>query len=362
MLDVSLFEFGFTHHRKVRRLSDAAFRLWVTAIDHANEDGSDGAILRVDIDCYPHAPKTAEERDATIKELVDCGLWIPTETGWEVHDFLQWQESAAERKRRKTNNPDLPLRPANVQPEPAGRSSQLDNGWPKASQLGGVARASGASRTPAGRFQPRQLAGPADSSQPPAGSQPGGAACFPPHPLSDLPESGSKEERESGSSELPESKGSGRAKAARRTRLPDDWAPNDEHRTRASQLGLKLDAELEKFRAHAVATGRVMANWNATFTTWLLNAERWAPRGSQAPVQGAFGSRPQQSAQELEEARRRARNALIDDAKAGRYGAKAREWAESGQNLRALADKLEKAPRRPGAHDFQAALKGAANE
>lgn len=360
MIDVSLFEFGFTHHRKVRRLSDAAFRLWVTAIDHANEDGSDGAIPRVDIDCYPHAPKTPEERDATIAELVKSGLWHETESGWEIHEFLQWQESAAERKRRKTNNPDQPSTPANIQPAPADTSSQLDNGWPKASQLGGVARASGASRTPAGRFQPRQLAGPADSSQPPAGSQPGGAACFPPHPLSDLPESRSKEERESGSPELPESKGSGRAKAARRTRLPDDWAPNEEHRTRASQLGLKLDAELEKFRAHAVATGRVMANWNATFTTWLLNAERWAPRGSQAPQGRAFESRGDRNPSDAEEERRRRRNSLLDDAKAGRYGEQIRKAAESGNNLRALIDKLETMPR-PAGNVARDALKGASN-
>jgi hypothetical protein len=42
-----------------------------------------------------------------------------------------------------------------------------------------------------------------------------------------------------------------------------------------------------------------------------------------------------------DEERRTTRNNLLDDAKAGRYGAKAKAWAESGKNLRGLADKLE---------------------
>lgn len=59
------------------------------------------------------------------------------------------------------------------------------------------------------------------------------------------------------------------------------------------------------------------------------------------------------------EERRRTRNNLIDDAKAGRYGGKYRAWAESGERPRELADELERLPRRPGAGDFNAALKGA---
>lgn len=62
-------------------------------------------------------------------------------------------------------------------------------------------------------------------------------------------------------------------------RLPDEWHPNDSHAERASSAGLDLATEAEKFRAHALANDRRQANWNASFTTWLINAEQWkAPK------------------------------------------------------------------------------------
>jgi hypothetical protein len=46
----------------------------------------------------------------------------------------------------------------------------------------------------------------------------------------------------------------------------------------AAAEGLSLASEAERFRLHAEATGRLMANWNAAFTTWLINAKRFGPR------------------------------------------------------------------------------------
>jgi hypothetical protein len=48
-----------------------------------------------------------------------------------------------------------------------------------------------------------------------------------------------------------------------------------------------------------------------------------------------------------DEERRITRNNLIDDAKLGRYGSKAKAWAESGKNLSDLADKLEQKRAQP---------------
>jgi hypothetical protein len=270
MIDVSLFAFGFTHHRKVRRLCDAAFRLWVTAIDHANQDRSGGLVTPDDIDCYPRAPRD-EFREAAIAELVTLGLWVPTEGGWLIHDFDEWQSRPAEHQ---------PARPAVTSRTPAGSPSQL----------GGVARAAGAKRGPGGRFGPsRTPAGIQPNS--PAEHQPagdGGAACFPPDPLSDRKDAESLGiESTSGISDQPESKGS---PSRRRTRLPAGWSPTEEHAARASREGVSLAAEVERFRLHAESTGRVMANWNAAFTTWLINAPRFAPRGgARGPVQPSHG-------------------------------------------------------------------------
>jgi hypothetical protein len=121
--------------------------------------------------------------------------------------------------------------------------------------------------------------------------------------------------------------------------LPEEWRPNEEHLKRARELGLNCRLERDKFRSHADAAGRVMANWDAAFTTWLLNAQNFAPRGA-----GASQSR---GTALPEEERRLVRNRLLDDAKAGLYGPKAKEWADSGKGLAELADKLEAQRSRP---------------
>lgn len=123
--------------------------------------------------------------------------------------------------------------------------------------------------------------------------------------------------------------------------LPEEWRPNEEHLKRARELGLNCRLERDKFRSHADAGGRVMANWDAAFTTWLLNAQNFAPRGP-----GASQSR---GTALPEEERRIVRNRLLDDAKAGLYGPKAQEWAASGKGLGELADKLEAQRSRPSA-------------
>lgn len=54
--------------------------------------------------------------------------------------------------------------------------------------------------------------------------------------------------------------------------LPDDWAPTADHLARCHDLGIDPALELAKFRAHAEANDRRQANWNASFTQWLLSA------------------------------------------------------------------------------------------
>lgn len=60
-----------------------------------------------------------------------------------------------------------------------------------------------------------------------------------------------------------------------KTTLPDGWTPKPKHRTRAFELGLDLDAEAESFTSSAEANGRTYANWDAAFTYWLNNANKF---------------------------------------------------------------------------------------
>lgn len=79
-----------------------------------------------------------------------------------------------------------------------------------------------------------------------------------------------------------------------RTRLPDNWQPTEEHKTRAVQDGIDLSAQVARFRAHAEANDRRQANWNAAFTQWLLNVPEWqrhrtgrpGPQATPFPVNG----------------------------------------------------------------------------
>lgn len=66
-------------------------------------------------------------------------------------------------------------------------------------------------------------------------------------------------------------KDDGRKRPARE--LPDDWKPNAKHESYAATNGLDLDLEAERFRNHAEANDRRLANWDAGFSNWLTKAD-----------------------------------------------------------------------------------------
>lgn len=59
------------------------------------------------------------------------------------------------------------------------------------------------------------------------------------------------------------------------TRLPDDWMPSQDHCDKATQLGLDIDEQVERFRNHAAANDRRQASWNASFSNWLLQSSKY---------------------------------------------------------------------------------------
>lgn len=71
--------------------------------------------------------------------------------------------------------------------------------------------------------------------------------------------------------------------ASRKTRIPDDWAPNESHATKAAEIGIDLIAEADNFRDHAIANGKTFADWSRGFHTWLNNAIKFGPRPGGRP-------------------------------------------------------------------------------
>ena len=56
------------------------------------------------------------------------------------------------------------------------------------------------------------------------------------------------------------------------TPLPDDWCHDVKHERLANEMGVVFYDELMKFRDYWKSEGRVKADWDATFCTWLRNA------------------------------------------------------------------------------------------
>lgn len=65
---------------------------------------------------------------------------------------------------------------------------------------------------------------------------------------------------------------------ARRHEIPNDWRPTPDTRALAAGLGLDCDSEAERFRLHAKANRRRLADWDTGFELWLkTTASRHTP-------------------------------------------------------------------------------------
>lgn len=81
---------AFADHPKVVGLSDAAFRLHVTAILYAARYETDGEIPGGALDRMGGSPGCAAE-------LADAGLWDITPGGYAIHDYLKYNPSREQR-------------------------------------------------------------------------------------------------------------------------------------------------------------------------------------------------------------------------------------------------------------------------
>jgi hypothetical protein len=131
-LSHSRFELGFTRHRKVFRLGDAAFRLWASAIDYSREQRTDGVIEPADLVAIPRGTAGAW-KPAVAAELVAAGLWHKRDGGgWQIHDFLDWQDSSVEANRKREQARERMRRVranssrTNAEPSPTDRTRSPD--------------------------------------------------------------------------------------------------------------------------------------------------------------------------------------------------------------------------------------------
>ena len=238
-------------HPKFAGLSGNAVRLWLYALCWCNAQQADGHVPKSMIRTFGSSAKDVEA-------LIMAGLWEATDDGWVFHNYLRYQPSKAkiEAKREQISNRVTLHRK---------RSRNI------------VTLEAGAEPVTQVYASPQSQSQSQDQRDPPVVPQPGDANEAPTKP----------------------------ARAKRRSALPAAWEPTPAHAAKASELRIPIDPQAEKFRAHALATGRLMADWNAAFTTWLLKAADWArptyPPKSAASQQESIFERAQRLTAEYEE-------------------------------------------------------------
>jgi hypothetical protein len=137
-LSYSRFALGFSRSRKISRLSDPAYRLWSSAIDYTREQLTDGFLDEKDLQTIPRGGAGGSWKVAVVTELVTAGLWIRSGSGWQIREFLDWQDSAAQvraqkdkarermrsvRANKTKTSPDVPLTDSFIlDPDPSSDS------------------------------------------------------------------------------------------------------------------------------------------------------------------------------------------------------------------------------------------------
>lgn len=80
------------NHAKLLALSAFAFRLWVEGLAYCQKHLTDGAITHTALRTFRYATgKHVAELSASVDGMAP--LWQPVESGYTVHDYLQWNDS-----------------------------------------------------------------------------------------------------------------------------------------------------------------------------------------------------------------------------------------------------------------------------
>ncbi len=77
----------------------------------------------------------------------------------------------------------------------------------------------------------------------------------------------------------------------RRIQLPDDFTPDVTGLLKASNAGIPMPHELEKFKDYHRAKGNTMADWQAAWRTWVGNAVDYAKRNGKGKGNGFTNAR-----------------------------------------------------------------------
>lgn len=247
------FEDRFPWHRKVRGLSDTAFRLHVSAVCWSVEHLTDGTVLRSQL----HLLSDVKRPTTAAKELTTAGLWDENaeRTGWELHDFLTYNESRSVVLARREADAERKRRGRAARPLPAGTAQSPDGVHPESagSPDGQTVGVQVESTPESGRTTPTR-----------------------PDPTLEQPTT---------------SVVALRGATKRATRIPEVWPPDQQTAdalaewAREATPGLQnLKAETENWQDWHRAKGDTAKDWTASWRTWMRRAQKDAEKHNGATV------------------------------------------------------------------------------
>lgn len=90
---------GLPDNPKVEELTDGAFRLYISALCHAQRHLTDGHIKDSRVNRL--IPRF---KSAYITELVNAQLWEPNGNGYIIHDFTHWNKNREYWEKRRADD------------------------------------------------------------------------------------------------------------------------------------------------------------------------------------------------------------------------------------------------------------------
>jgi len=245
----------FPRHTKIAPLTDAAFRLHLSALAYCREHETDGFVPESEVSTLTKH----QNKKPLFKELEDARgaredsrpLWSRSDrgkvAGWQIHGYLEWNESHAilEAKRERERVRIRDTRGAHVGAN-AGANRQ-----PTLFQQNGNNEPTLPPRTDSGAPAPTRAGAP--------------------------PLQVSKSKQDPDLSGNPDGD-SNRARGGRGSTLPTGWAPTEADIAFAAKRGWdvgRIADEAVQFASHHTAKGTISKSWAASWITWVMQGLRF---------------------------------------------------------------------------------------
>lgn len=229
---------------KWRMATKGGRALWITALSWCMDQLTDGHVPKGMLRMLDGSPADA-------RSLVTVGLWEMGDSGWQFHDWQDYQPDAASIR--------------------AKREKESEGG-----QIGNHIRWHVKRKVHVPECEFCQASPPKNGSGTRSGTR-GETRFAPESSPTPTPNKGDRVGRGSGSSVTREDEPPQLETSVPRHILPAAWVPSTAHKAYAGERGIDLGHELHQFRAHCKSKRVTSLDWDAEFDKWLGNAR---PRGA----------------------------------------------------------------------------------